>query len=114
MEAPDLPAAVKVRVYSEPSPASKRPQKLQGPELLNKHLNRLSPTDRARVLAKLNPTPPPPQEAEEKTPPYAALLGLLVGAGLAYAAWRLTRAVDVSAVKETAASLLPDTFENLQ
>lgn len=112
MEANLLPPLMRERVFNEPGPSSKRPLKLQGRDMLDAQLQRLTPEDRAEVLAKLNPAPPPPKEPSSSTT--ATVIGALIGLGLLYAGWRLTRAIDGSVAKETVSALIPENLPSPQ
>lgn len=113
MEADFLPPLMRERVFNEPGPSSKRPLKLQGRDMLDAQLQRLTPEDRAEVLAKLNPKPPEPEPAITSSTT-AAVIGALIGLGLLYAGWRLTRAIDGSVAKETVAALVPENLPSPQ
>lgn len=114
MEADFLPPLTRERVFNEPGPSSKRPLKLQGRDMLNAQLQRLTPEDRAEVLAKLNPPAPEPEPTTTISAPTTTLLGVLIGAGLLYAGWRLTRSLDGSVAKETVAALVPENLPSPQ
>ena len=108
-----IPDFVLNRVNSEPGSESKRKKRLESSELLQLQMNRLTPEDRADVLRKLNPEPPRVVTGHQIMDPSGTIIGVLVGLGLAFAAWKLTNYINGGAIASVATEMATEAIENL-